>query len=180
MTNNTSGDTFSQSHSLDQEYLRIWSSTSSLTKLFSMEKAGFVVRSIAYLIDQVILSILGLLFFVVFLFALKIIPGIQTGLPSFGPVNPVLVLTCLGRLFIEIAYFSYFHGYQGQTIGKMVCRLRVVSIEGEIISYQRAFLRWAGYLISYVFFFLGFLWIAFDRNHQGWHDKIARTYVIKV
>ena len=25
---------------------------------------------------------------------------------------------------------------------------------------------------------LGFLWLAFDRKRQGWHDKIAGTYVI--
>ena len=25
---------------------------------------------------------------------------------------------------------------------------------------------------------VGFLWAAFDRKRQGWHDKIAGTYVI--
>jgi uncharacterized RDD family membrane protein YckC len=29
-----------------------------------------------------------------------------------------------------------------------------------------------------VLFFLGFLWIFVDRRRQGWHDKIANTYVI--
>lgn len=27
---------------------------------------------------------------------------------------------------------------------------------------------------------LGFLWIACDRKRQGWHDKIAGTYVIDI
>jgi uncharacterized RDD family membrane protein YckC len=27
---------------------------------------------------------------------------------------------------------------------------------------------------------MGFLWIAGDRQKQGWHDKFAATYVIKV
>jgi uncharacterized RDD family membrane protein YckC len=31
-----------------------------------------------------------------------------------------------------------------------------------------------------VVFFLGFLWIIFDREKQGWHDKIAGTVVIKL
>jgi uncharacterized RDD family membrane protein YckC len=26
---------------------------------------------------------------------------------------------------------------------------------------------------------LGFLWLAFDRKRQGWHDKIAGTYVLQ-
>jgi uncharacterized RDD family membrane protein YckC len=27
--------------------------------------------------------------------------------------------------------------------------------------------------------YLGFLWIAFDRRKQGWHDKIAGTVVVQ-
>ena len=28
--------------------------------------------------------------------------------------------------------------------------------------------------------YLGFIWILFDLNLPGWHDKIARSYVVKV
>ena len=27
---------------------------------------------------------------------------------------------------------------------------------------------------------LGFIWIAFDRANQAWHDKIAGTVVVRV
>jgi len=33
--------------------------------------------------------------------------------------------------------------------------------------------------ISGVVLFLGYLWILIDKKKQGWHDKIARTYVVK-
>ncbi|HKF94921.1 MAG TPA: RDD family protein, partial [Gammaproteobacteria bacterium] len=26
---------------------------------------------------------------------------------------------------------------------------------------------------------LGFLWIAFDKRKQGWHDKLAATVVVR-
>jgi uncharacterized RDD family membrane protein YckC len=26
---------------------------------------------------------------------------------------------------------------------------------------------------------IGFIWAAFDKNKQGWHDKMAGTYVVK-
>jgi uncharacterized RDD family membrane protein YckC len=29
-----------------------------------------------------------------------------------------------------------------------------------------------------MFFFLGFFWILADNQRQGWHDNLARTYVI--
>jgi hypothetical protein len=32
-------------------------------------------------------------------------------------------------------------------------------------------------LISAIPFSLGFLWVSFDRRRQGWHDKVAGTYV---
>ena len=35
------------------------------------------------------------------------------------------------------------------------------------------------YLVSALPFYLGFLWAAFDRRKQGWHDKIAGTVVIQ-
>ena len=33
-------------------------------------------------------------------------------------------------------------------------------------------------MISGALFNLGFIWIAFDKRKQGWHDKIAGTVVI--
>jgi uncharacterized RDD family membrane protein YckC len=29
-----------------------------------------------------------------------------------------------------------------------------------------------------MFFFLGFFWVLADNQRQGWHDNLARTYVI--
>jgi uncharacterized RDD family membrane protein YckC len=26
---------------------------------------------------------------------------------------------------------------------------------------------------------LGFIWVGFDQRKQGWHDKLAKTVVIK-
>ena len=34
-------------------------------------------------------------------------------------------------------------------------------------------------LIITVVALLGFLWMVWDHRKQGWHDKLARTYVVK-
>jgi uncharacterized RDD family membrane protein YckC len=83
-------------------------------------------------------------------------------------------------LAITIGYFTYLHGSTGQTIGKMICQLKVIQENGEPLSYGKSFLRWIGYLVSAVVLNIGFLWVAFDKNKQGWHDKIAGTYVIEL
>ena len=36
-----------------------------------------------------------------------------------------------------------------------------------------------GYWISTVIFFLGFIWAAFDKNKEAWHNKIFGTGVVK-
>jgi uncharacterized RDD family membrane protein YckC len=43
-----------------------------------------------------------------------------------------------------------------------------------------ALVRGLGAAFSILVFFLGFLWIAWDRDKQGWHDKIAGTVVVRV
>jgi uncharacterized RDD family membrane protein YckC len=77
-------------------------------------------------------------------------------------------------------YQWYFLTRQnGQTPGKMVMNLRVVKTDGTPISDAEAVLRYVGYLINSPILMLGWIWALIDANNQGWHDKIASTYVIK-
>ncbi len=39
--------------------------------------------------------------------------------------------------------------------------------------------RYFAYFISTIPLCLGFLWIAFDKKKQGWHDKLAGTVVVR-
>jgi uncharacterized RDD family membrane protein YckC len=82
-------------------------------------------------------------------------------------------------VLLNMTYFTYFHGTIGQTPGKKLLGLKVIDITGKEMTLGIAFLRWVGYIISKLVLFLGFIWIAFDRRKQGWHDKIAGTCVIR-
>ncbi|HLA48407.1 MAG TPA: RDD family protein, partial [Nitrospinota bacterium] len=57
--------------------------------------------------------------------------------------------------------------------------LKVVPVADSMMTYKKAFIRYIGYIISEIPLFLGFLWIVFDKDKQGWHDKIAGTFVVK-
>ncbi len=61
----------------------------------------------------------------------------------------------------------------------MIMGIKVVSVDGGPVSVGKAFVRWIGYFVSAIVFCLGFLWIIWDKEKQGWHDKIAGTYVVK-
>jgi uncharacterized RDD family membrane protein YckC len=81
---------------------------------------------------------------------------------------------------IGVAYNWYFWTRQnGQTPGKMLMNIRVVKTDGSPISDVDAVLRYAGYYINTAVIMLGWIWALSDANHQGWHDKLANTYVVK-
>lgn len=81
---------------------------------------------------------------------------------------------------LPLLYYWLFTGLKGQTLGKMLVGIKVVNAQGNIPGLGGAALREVlGKLISAIVLFIGFFWIAFDNNKQGWHDKIAGTYVVK-
>ncbi|HEX2912817.1 MAG TPA: RDD family protein [Chloroflexia bacterium] len=81
-----------------------------------------------------------------------------------------------------IVYFLYYvlMTARGATIGKKVFGMKVVQSDGSAPGFGRALLRQTvGYWISGAVFGLGYLWVAFDEHKQGWHDKLAGTYVVR-
>jgi uncharacterized RDD family membrane protein YckC len=123
------------------------------------EPAGFGVRFVASLIDGIILIIPQLI--------IRLLLGAALG-------------GLLG-LVIGVAYAVYFWTSSGATPGKMAMGLRVVSAEaGGLIDVGTAFLRYIGYIISAIPLALGYLWVIWDPEKQAWHDKIAKTQVIRV
>jgi len=47
------------------------------------------------------------------------------------------------------------------------------------VGYGKDLLRWIRMEISGLVLFLGDIWILIDKKNQGWHCKIAGTYVVK-
>ena len=68
---------------------------------------------------------------------------------------------------------------RGTTVGGIVFDLHVVRVDGRPLEWETAIVRALGCFLSLAVVFLGFIWIAFDDNHQAWHDKIAGTVVVR-
>jgi uncharacterized RDD family membrane protein YckC len=127
------------------------------------EYAGFWIRLGAVAIDGIIVfGIAGILSPLIYL---------------LHHVSPIIGLVNIVPLF----YFWLFTGLAGQTPGKMAVGVRVVNSEGAKPGLGIAALREIlGKFISFCIILLGFIWIAFDGKKQGWHDRIAGTYVVRV
>jgi len=85
-----------------------------------------------------------------------------------------------GGLSLLALYTVGFWVWRGQTPGKMALRIRIVGDDGRPVGLGRAIVRYGGYIASTVFVFTGYFMISFDRRKQGLHDKIARTYVVRI
>jgi uncharacterized RDD family membrane protein YckC len=86
-----------------------------------------------------------------------------------GPLAPVVAL----------AYFAGMWAWKQTTIGGIVLGLKVARADGGPMTFVVALVRGLAAGFSIFVLFLGFLWIAWDKEKQGWHDKIAGTVVLK-
>ena len=94
------------------------------------------------------------------------------------PFLPVDLLGAVIATGLTYAYVLLFWGLAGGTPGKLILGLRIVDPDGNTIGIGKSLLRLVGYHFSATLAFLGFIWIGVDRLHQGWHDRLALTYVI--
>jgi uncharacterized RDD family membrane protein YckC len=83
-------------------------------------------------------------------------------------------------LVIALAYFSGMWAWKGTTVGGIVLGLKVARLDGGAVTFTVALVRALAAGFSIVVLFLGFLWIAWDREKQGWHDRIAGTVVVRL
>lgn len=83
-------------------------------------------------------------------------------------------------LIVALAYFTGLWAWRGTSIGGIVLGLKVVRAGGEPVSFAVALVRALAAAFSGIVLFLGFFWIAWDTEKQGWHDKIAGTVVLKL
>jgi uncharacterized RDD family membrane protein YckC len=140
--------------------------------------AGLGRRLSAMLIDLIGLTLILFIVAVVFGIAYANANGIT---PEEGGyyAGGLFVYSWLAAPFL---YFPllWWGRLGGGTLGMRALGMRIVDTTGgELIGLGRAVLRYLGLLIAVASIFIGVLWIAFDRQHQGWHDKIAGTLVVR-
>lgn len=87
-------------------------------------------------------------------------------------------------LVLDAAYITIMLSRNGQTVGNMAVRTRVVdSRTGGQISAGKALGRYAAEIVLVILFFipwiLDILWPLWDQQNQTLHDKIAGTVVLR-
>jgi uncharacterized RDD family membrane protein YckC len=137
---------------------------------YALEYAGFWLRLGASLLD------ITFLFLLIFFLYSVVDDYFYDIYSSYFSIFAALVIS----LLIKVSYFVSFWVWRGQTPGKMITGIKIIRTDSSPLDWTHALLRYAGYVISALALFLGFICIAFDAKKQGWHDKMADTYVVKL
>jgi uncharacterized RDD family membrane protein YckC len=124
----------------------------------ALSRAGFWARMGAAFLDVVLV-------------------GILSGLVAASPLGRLLAPWSV--FLVWLAYFAGMWAWRGTTIGGIVLNLKVVRFDGQPVTFPVALVRALAAAFSAVVLFLGFLWIAWSRDKQAWHDKIAGTVVVR-
>ena len=134
----------------------------------SPDYAGFWQRAAAFVIDAMIVTAIV---------APLMVLGFGVHRFSLDPAEHSWDL--LAPLAIAAAVIGFWR-YCGATPGKLAVGIKIVdAATGGAPTTMRLVIRLLCYFVSALPFYLGFVWAAFDRRKQGWHDKIAGTVVIQ-
>lgn len=135
--------------------------------------AGFWRRLAATLIDTLLLVTLAIP--VMMIFGQGMPRPMQPGTLPSAPGLSGLLINYVLPLVLTVFFWMKYLG----TPGKLLLGCRVVdATTGSALGTGQAVLRYFAYIISTLPLCLGFLWIAWDRRKQGFHDKIAKTVVL--
>lgn len=136
----------------------------------NFEYAGFWIRTLASVIDSILM-------FIIILPILTLIYG-----QDYWESDAFYLgfWDLIFNYILPAVAVIVFWVYKSATPGKMALGLSIVDANtgnkpttGQLVG------RYFAYYISMLPLFLGFIWVAFDKRKQGWHDKLASTVVIK-
>ncbi|MCW5958534.1 MAG: RDD family protein [Pyrinomonadaceae bacterium] len=134
-------------------------------------KAPFLLRCGALLIDYVLIisvPVVGILL------------ARLTGEDGAKLLNSEINNTSwLIAILLGVTNFVILPMFTGQSVGKMLTGLRVVSTDGTIPTFWKLFLRhFVGYPLTVLTGGLGFLISAFNENGRSLNDLIGGTVVV--
>jgi uncharacterized RDD family membrane protein YckC len=132
---------------------------------------GFWIRVVAYIIDGIILGIIGAIVLTIL--------GVNVSDPNVAQDGRYQGASAF-NLLVSFIYFAGLWTVIGGSLGQRIFGMRVVDANsGAPIGFGKAALRWLGLIISFAVCFIGVIWVAFDARKQGWMDKIGGTVVVR-
>lgn len=142
--------------------------------------AGFWLRFVAYIIDAIILGVVGLF---------TLFPLFKANMHAFStgniwelytsPSRPLFAMRMLALMLSWVYYASLESSAWQATLGKKVLGLKVTDLAGNRITFGRASGRFFGKILSGMILGIGFLMAGFTERKQALHDILASCLVLR-
>ena len=141
--------------------------------------AGFWIRAVASVIDDLIVMLISL---GLTLSALYAIYFATNPAPTFGAAFTgwfINTVNFAAMLAVSLPYYIGFHWRYGWTPGKRLFRIRVIrESDGGNLSFGRSSGRYFAQILSTLPFGAGYLMAALNKKKQALHDALAGTVSI--
>jgi len=141
--------------------------------------ATFVQRALAFIIDFIILAIVGQIINAIFgvnSFAMMNTQDLSVIQDMYKAMMPALGASTV----LQAAYYTFMESSAKQgTIGKIALGLKVVDYNGNRITPVKAFLKYVGRIINGCTCMIGYLLPLFTEKKQALHDMIGGAVVLK-
>lgn len=135
----------------------------------NLKIASFQKRVLAYIIDNIILS---LIVFIIFYDQFSVVK-------SQIDVLNILKNFYIGFILLQISYHVIFTYMYGASLGKMACK--IIIIDDELLdkpNFSKSLLRSSVRQLSDMTFMLGFAWALGNVYCKTWEDYLSRTIVV--
>ncbi len=124
--------------------------------------AGFGIRLLAYFIDAAIV-----------LFVAWLIWGDEV---AYNNGKSMGIQMNGAKNLLWFAYFIPQWMLLSTSIGKIICRIKIVGESGQKMNPKEAGIR----MVVYIFLIIGAWFILGSERKQALHDKAAKTYVVRI
>lgn len=142
--------------------------------------AGFWLRFVAWFLDTLILTGIGMAVGFVVGFVLGM--ALAAGRGNLSPSDTSLI-SVVGNLVGAVINFVYFtmmeRGSKQSTWGKRALGLRVTNDSGGRITYGQAAGRYLGKILSMLILCFGYFMAGWTQRKQALHDMMAGTLVVR-
>ena len=136
----------------------------SISDIAFEPKAGFWLRFIANLCDGIMVSLVSIPFAII----------------SASTTGTTAALSQAGQFVVSFFALAYWVGMQGgsplrRKLGVFILDQDDGSFIGQRRAAQRIMMSW----VSGIVFLLGYLSMLWNPQSQTWHDRVARSVVVK-
>jgi uncharacterized RDD family membrane protein YckC len=154
--------------------------------VITQEYAGFWRRLVAFLLDQILLSLLSApiqLFLVPRGYTNPITEILINPKPELPEITDFIVFSYI-NLLVVLLYWFYYASWESSkhqaTPGKLAIGIKVTDLQGNPVTYWRASARYVNKWVSIFTLLFGYLMAGWTPKKQALHDIFAGCLVVKI